>query len=170
MDETSEWCNSFVLVPKGEWQSKTMFIKQLIRPVHRGATLNDILPRLSCVKYHTLTYANSGCHNLKLDGKSSYLTNFSCPFGRYQYIQLPFGESPVGDIFQKKIDELFSGMSNVFHIADGIMIAGFDESCKEHDETLEKVLLVCRQVNLKLNKSKCLFWCTNIPFFAEIVS
>ena len=70
-------------------------------------------------------------------------------------------------MFQKKIDEHFSTMPNVFSIADGILIAGFREQGKDHDETLDKVL---RQVNSKLNKDKCLFRCTSIPFFGEIIS
>ena len=49
-------------------------------------------------------------------------------------------------------DELFSGMSDVFHIADDVLIAGFDEQAKDHDKTLEKVLWVCRKVHLKLSK------------------
>ena len=57
----------------------------LIRPVHRGPTLNDILPKLYNVKYMSIIDATSGNHNLKLDEKSSYLTTSACPFGRYRY-------------------------------------------------------------------------------------
>ena len=55
-------------------------------------------------------------------------------------------------MFQKKIDELFSGTPNVFGTADDISIAGFNEQSKDHNEKLNKVLLICRQANLKLNK------------------
>ena len=126
--------------------------KVIIKPVHRGQTLNDSLPRLAGVKYLTLIDASSGHHNLKLDKKSSHLKTFCCPFGRYRYIRLPFRVALMGDLFQKKMDELFSGMSNVFVIADDILIAGFDELFKDHDETLEKMLQVCGQANLKLNE------------------
>ena len=61
-------------------------------------------------------------------------------------------------------------MPNVFDIADDILIAGFDEQGKDHDETLYKVLLVCRRANLKVNKGKCLFRCTSIPFFGKVMS
>ena len=88
--------------------------------------------------------ASSGYDNLKLDERSSYLT-ISCPFARYRYIKLSFGVDPVGDMFQKKIDELFSDMSNVFNIADDILIAGFNEQDKDQDETLDKVLRVGRK-------------------------
>ena len=45
-------------------------------------------------------------------------------------------------MFQKKIDELFSFMLNVFGIADDILIADFDEQGREHNEVLEKVIHV----------------------------
>ena len=43
-------------------------------------------------------------------------------------------------MLQKKIDESFSGMPNVFGITDDIVIAGFNEQDKDHNETLNKVL------------------------------
>ena len=43
-------------------------------------------------------------------------------------------------MLHEKVDELFSSMSNVFCIADDILIAGFDKWGKDHDETLQKVL------------------------------
>ena len=60
-------------------------------------------------------------------------------------------------------------MLNVLNTANDILIKGFDEWGKDHDDKLEKVLQVCRQVNLKLNKDTCLFRCTNIPFFCEVI-
>ena len=67
---------------------------------------------------------------------------------------LPFRAILMEDMFQKKIDELFSVISNVFGSVDDILIAGFDKQSKDHNESLEKVLWVCRQMNLRLNKDK----------------
>ena len=44
-------------------------------------------------------------------------------------------------MFQRKIDELFIGIPNVFGIADDILIVGFDEQGKDHDETLRQGIL-----------------------------
>ena len=63
-------------------------------------------------------------------------------------------------MFQKKIDKIFNGMSNLFGIADDILAAGFDELGKDHNETLwslpsstsDEVLRICRQASLKLNR------------------
>ena len=53
MDETLEWCNSFVLVPKVNGKVRlcldpARLNKSLIRPVHRGPTLNDIPFLMPC--------------------------------------------------------------------------------------------------------------------------
>ena len=45
----------------------------------------------------------------------------------------------------RKIDEVFSGLSNVFIIADDILIADFDWQGRDHEKTLENALQVCRQ-------------------------
>ena len=73
------------------------------------------------MKYSIPVDASSGYYIFKPDDKSSYLTTFLCLFNRYQYVRL------AGDMFQKKVDALYSGMPNVFGIADEILIAGFDE-------------------------------------------
>ena len=91
-----------------------------------------------------LTDESSGYHNLKLDEQSSYLTTFSCPFGRYRYIWLPSGVAPAGDMVQKKIDKLFQRLPNMFGIADNILIAGFSDMNRDNNVTLNKVLRICR--------------------------
>ena len=60
-------------------------------------------------------------------------------------------------------------MPNVFSIADDILFAGFNEEGKDHNETFDKVLWVCKKVNLKLNRDMCLFTCTSIPLFGEVI-
>ena len=60
--------------------------------------LNDIMARVAGITYLTLFNADLGYHNHKLDEKS-YLTMFSCLFGRYRYIRLLFRAAPAGDMF-----------------------------------------------------------------------
>ena len=174
VDETVEWCNSFVLVPKVTGTVRlcldTAWLnKMLIRLVHRGPTLNDILPRLNA-KYLSLIDVNSGYHNLKLDERSSYLMTFRCQFGRYRYKQLPFGAALTGNMFQSKGDKIFKELLIVFGIADDILVVRYENDGKDHDDILWRVLQICKQVNLKLNKDKCHFRCTSVPFFGEVIS
>ena len=84
IDESEEWCYSFVLVPKAYGKVRlgldlARLNQVLIRPIHRGPTLNDILPRINKVKYMSIIDANLGYHNLQLDTKSSYLDHICMP-------------------------------------------------------------------------------------------
>ena len=47
---------------------------------------------------------------------------------------------PTVDMFLRKIDELLKGLSNVFGLADDILIAGFDDLGRDDNATLDKVL------------------------------
>ena len=175
VDKISEWCNSFVLGPKTNSKvrlclDQAWLNQALIRPICRGPILNDILPKLNNVRYMSIIDASSGYHNLKLDEKPLYLTTFSCQFGRYRYKQLLFGVVPVANMFQCKIDEIFNDMPNIFGIVDDILVIGYNNAGTYHDEMVCKVVQRCREVNLRLNKEKCHFRCTSIPFFGEVIS
>ena len=43
----------------------------------------------------------------------------------------------------------------VICIADDILVIGYDKDGKDHDEAVYNVLRWCKEVNLKLNKDKC---------------
>ena len=47
-------------------------------------------------------------------------------------------------MFQRKIDEIFNDLPNVFGIADDILVVGYQADGKDHDKTLQKVLKTCR--------------------------
>ena len=64
VNETAQWCNNFVLVPKPNSRARlcldlAWLNKALIRPVHRAPRLNDILPKLNNVRYASLIDASS---------------------------------------------------------------------------------------------------------------
>ena len=73
-------------------------------------------------------------------------------------------------MFQRKIDEIFKNPPNIFGTDDDILVASDKSDGKVQDKTVWRVLQRCRQVNFKLNKDKCHFRCTSIPFFREIIS
>ena len=132
MDETVERFNIFVLVPKLNGKVRlyldSVRLKQaLIWPVHRDPTLSDIFPKLTHVKYLSHIDASSIYHNLRLDEPSSYLTAFTCQFGWYRYKWLSFGAASGGDMFQRKVDEIFKELPNVFGITHDILDVGYDD-------------------------------------------
>ena len=141
MDETVEWCKSFLLALKPNRKVRLCLYparcnQELIRLVHRRPTLNDIFPKLNNAKYLSLIDDSSGYHNLKLNKRLSYLTIFACKFGRYRYKGLLFGAAPRVDMFQRKIHRIFKNLPNVFVLADDILVVGYDTDGRDHDNTL----------------------------------
>ena len=76
----------------------------------------------------------------------------------------------MGNMFQCKIDEIFSDMPNIFGIMDDILVIGCNDDGTDHDAMVHKVLQRCEEVNLKFNKEKCHFRCTSISYFGEVIS
>ena len=50
---------------------------------------------------------------------------------------MPVGVAPTSAMLKKKIDELFHRIPNVFGITDDILIVGFDELGRNHNETVD---------------------------------
>ena len=76
VNETAEWCNSLVLVPKSNGRVRlclepAQLNQTLIRLLHRGPTLNNILKKLNLSKYLSIINASFWYHSLKLEGRSS---------------------------------------------------------------------------------------------------
>ena len=65
---------------------------------------------------------------------------------------------------------MFKNLPNIFGIAGGILGVGYDTDGKDHDEMLQQVLQICRQVNLKHNKDICYFGCASVQFFGGVIS
>ena len=77
-------------------------------------------------------------------------------------------EQSHGIYVPKKKDKIFKDLPNVFGITDDILALGHDREDKDHDDTLQKVLQICRQVNLKLNKDKCHFRYMQVHSLAKV--
>ena len=151
------WCIDFVWVPnsKGKvrlWLDPSRLISGFNQTSPLGPKTVDIFPHQNT---HCLTPkdATSRYHNLKLDVQYSYLTIITFQSGRYRYARLPFGATQAGDMFKRKLDELFKELSNVFGIEDDIPVARYDKDDIDHDDLLRRVLKISRQESITLNIS-----------------
>ena len=91
---------------------------------------------------------------------------FAHQFRRYSYARLPFSAVPAGDIFQRKIGEIFNLLPNVFGIADNILIVGYGRDETDHNET-EKNTESMQKGNIKLNIDKKLLHVYKHPFLGK---
>ena len=116
----------------------------------------------------------NGYWQVPLDHDSSVLTTFNTPFGRYKWNRMPFGISPAGEIFQRRLDQAIEGLAGVRTVADYLHIVGNGESLTEavndHDVKLEALPRRCRERGIKLNEAKIEFKKTSMPYIGHLLT
>ena len=172
-DEPTEWVSSLVVVQKPNGKVHVCLDprdlnKAIQREHYPMKTVEEVAAELSDAKVFSVLDATSGFWHIKLDEASTQLLTFNTPFGRYQYLRMPFGINSVPEVFQKKMSQAFEELSGVKTIADDIFIWGKDED--EHNFRLEQVLKRSRKVGLKLNRSKMKIMTTEVPYVGHILT
>ncbi|XP_060606617.1 uncharacterized protein K02A2.6-like [Ruditapes philippinarum] len=170
----TNWVNSMVVVNKPHSDKVRTVIdpKDLNKAIHRPhyptKTLDDILPQLKSAKYFTKLDCKSGYWSVVLDDKSSYLTTFNTPQGRYRYLRCPMGLKCSQDLFQQKMDECLEGLLGCSVIVDDILVYG--STREEHDMNLRNLLDRCRLKGIRLNEDKLVVCVSEVKYFGHILS
>ncbi|XP_058828067.1 uncharacterized protein K02A2.6-like [Topomyia yanbarensis] len=178
----TDWVSNIVLVKRKEQKSESVRIcldpiplnKALKRPHLQFTTIDEILPELGKAKVFSTADARKGFWHVVLDERSSRLTTFWTPFGRYRWTRLPFGIAPAPDIFQMKLLEVIEGLHGVECIADDLLIYGIgdtlEEALENHNVCLEKLLVRLEKCNVKLNLSKLKLFETSVKFYGHMLT
>ena len=103
-------------------------------------TIDDVLPRLNGAKVFSILNAKDGFSHIHLTKKSSYLTTFCGPNGRYRWWRLPFGLSSSPEKFQQRLQNALHGIEGVAVVADDILLFAVgttgEDALLNHDEAL----------------------------------
>ncbi|XP_058810928.1 uncharacterized protein K02A2.6-like [Topomyia yanbarensis] len=162
----TDWVSNILIVQRADPYKHNIRIcldpvplnKALKRPNLQFATIDEILPELGKAKIFTTVDAKKGFWHVMLDEKSSKLTTFWTPFGRYRWLRLPFGIAPAPELFQMKLQEVIQDLEGVECIADDILVYGtgntIDEAFANHNDSLEKLFCRLAEHNVKLNRDK----------------
>ena len=71
---------------------------------------------------------------------------------------MPFGISPAPEEFQRRVNDVLSGLPGVKVIADDILVFGSgetdEEAYQDHDKNLTRLMERCKEKGLKLNPDK----------------
>ena len=178
-EEPTDWASRLVVTenPNGKLRvciDPQHLNKALKRSHYPLPVIEDILPELADVKVFSKADLKDGFLQIQLDQKSSKLTTFQTPWGRYRYLRMPFGISPAPECFQRKLDQNLEGLEGIYKVADDILITGRgkckEEAVKNHDANLLKLLDRCRERNLKLNREKLQLKCNETPFIGHVLT
>ena len=75
--------------------------------------IQDLLLKLEGFKYAPSLDLTMGYYHIKLCPQSKRLYTIILPWGKYEYQKLPMGLCNSPDIFQEKMNELFSSLEYV---------------------------------------------------------
>ena len=119
--------------------------------------IDQVLERVSGHPFYCFLDSYSGYFQIEIDVEDQEKATFTCPFGTYAYIIMPFGLCNAPTTFQRCILSIFSDMveriMEVF-IDDITIYGGIFEECLVN---LEVILNRCIEKDLVLNWEKCHF-------------
>lgn len=113
---------------------------------------------------------NSVFNQIVIEEKDRYKTAFSTPFGKYEFVRMPFGLISAPSTFQRMVDMALNGLQGTILYAyiDDIII--FSKDIEEHNEKLVILFERLRKVGLKLQPSKCQFHLKNVTYLGHDIS
>ena len=139
VDEPMDWVSSITYVQKANSELHLCLDpcdlnKAICCDHHKTPTVEEVAHEFAHYRFFTKLDACHGYWSIVLNQDFSLLTTFNSPFGRYCFLQLPFGLVCSQDIFQKKMDQILGECQGCIGIADDITVHGCTEA--EHDAHL----------------------------------
>ena len=172
--EHSEWAAPTVAVLKpdkqrvricGDFKQTVNEIAKLDRyPIPR---VEDLFAKLAGGKMFTKLDLSQAYLQVPLDDESKKYVVINTQKGLFRYTRLPYGISSAPGIFQRLMENLLSGISNVIVYIDDILISGATE--EEHLKTLAQVLSRLEQAGLRVQKPKCEFMAPSVTYLGHMI-
>ena len=110
----------------------------------------------------------AGYHHIPLDKPSIPKTAFNSPFGKYEYMEVPFSLAQTTAYFQELMTGILKDFNSTIAYLDDIII--FSKTPQEHLLHIRMVYKKVISANLSLKKSKCSFFSKEIHYLGHILS
>ena len=169
----SEWAAPIVAVPKSDGRIRIcgdykVTVNPHIEPDrHPLPKPDDLFASLSGGKKFTKIDLSHAYLQMMLDDESKKFMVINTHKGLYQYTRMPFGISSAPAIFQRVMDTILLGLSNVLCYLDDILITGATD--QEHICNLEEVLKRLQCHGIKVQNSKCTFLANSVEYLGHII-
>ena len=127
-----------VVVPKGDNGKHLCVDYRAINAITRSyiwpmPNVEDIFSRLDKAKYFTTLDPRAGYHHIALDDDAIKKTAFVTPFGKFEYLSVPFGMKNAPFHFQSLLYKVLNGLHfTMAYLEDIIIFSGTPEQCVTH--------------------------------------
>ena len=130
--------------------------------------IDEMYAKLKGAKVFSTIDLRSGYHHIALGKSSRAKTAFVTPFGKYKFLMVPFRLAQAPAYFQLLINKVLKGLKFAMTYLDDIIIFSQDEL--QHLEHLEIVFSCLREAGLKMKRSKCDFFKSEIHYLGHLIS
>ena len=130
--------------------------------------VEDIFSKLIGARYFSTLDLWAGYHYIPLEKSSIPKTAFNSPFGKYEYVKVPFHLAQAPANFQ----ELMTGTLKEFDFAITYLndIIIWSRMLEEHLSHIKQAFEKLRNANLSMKFSKCHFFTKEIQYLGDILS
>ncbi|KAK4315748.1 hypothetical protein Pmani_013054 [Petrolisthes manimaculis] len=169
---SSEWASPCLLVPKPDGTYRMCTDYRRVNQVSRSdsyplPTIQGILDDLGTSTYLTKLDLLKGYYQVGLTKEASKISAFVTPDGLYEYLVLPFGMKGAPVTFQRIMNTVIRGLTNVKAYLDDLVI--FDVNWSDHINNLEDLFTRLAEARLTVNLSKSSFGHATIDYLGHQV-
>ena len=126
--------------------------------------VEDTFSKLNRATYFTTLDLRVGYHHIPLDKPSILKTAFNSPFGKYEYVKIPFGLTQAPAYFQELMTGILKDFSFAIAYLDDIIFSKTPQECLSH---IRKVFKNLRSAKLSMKMSKCNFFSKEIQYLGQ---
>jgi hypothetical protein len=132
--------------------------------------VEDVISQLGKSAWFTALDLQSGFWQIRMGLEDMGKTALVTKSGLFEWTVMPFGLKNATSTFARTMTEIFKDLGNSFLkiFVDDLNVHSVE--WQAHLQHLEAVLSRLREVNLKLNPSKCCFAAASVVFLGHIVS
>jgi hypothetical protein len=111
-----------------------------------------------------------GYHQVPIKEADVHKSAFSCRYGTFEFLVMPFGLSSAPATFQRMMNEVFFDLldAGVVCYLDDLLI--YSRSVAEHKALLHKVFALLAKHKLYIKEKKCHLFLEKVNFLGHVVS
>ena len=168
----SSWSAPIIVVPKGDggkhlvidYRALNKVMRKFIWPMPK---VEDIFSQLNGAKYFSTLDLSAGYHHIRLTTDSIPKTAFTSPFGKYEYVKVPFRLAQAPAYFQELMTGVLKDLAFAMAYLDDIIM--YSSTPEEHLQHIKTVFEKLCHAKLSMKLSKCLFFAKEIQYIGHIL-
>ncbi|KAL7856478.1 hypothetical protein SRHO_G00153770 [Serrasalmus rhombeus] len=171
--DSSEWVSPIVVIQKKSGGIRLCVdlrepSKAVVIDSHPLPHIEEVFTELRGSAVFSTIDLQNAYHQVTLHEDSRDLTAFITHDGLFRFTRVPYGLASAPSAFQRMMSQILDGLDGVQCYLDDIIIHA--DTPETHERRLCAVLHRLQDRGLKINREKCSFRKTELPFLGHVIS